>query len=173
MCFPDHCIPNLGIKWNILLPVCFLHCAHTLFLEGRVPVMFSHVCSPAAAALYRAHHVKGRAHSSTLWIQQHKIQERIHGVLASIWSSGSSPMLLWVHQLFHAFSSLLVFILPVSVMGISRRRNCKGSLFRVCEKLKGSLSWCRGHIWDIPASCTAAPVLGVANNQKNHHWFFF
>lgn len=75
------------------------------------------------------------------------------------------------------FSSLLIFILPLLVMGTSCRRNCKCSAFLVCEKLNDSLPQCHGHIWDTPGtntgSCTTVHVLGAANNQKNSYWFLF
>lgn len=150
------CIPNLRIIRNILLWVCFLRCAHTVFLEGRVPVVFPHVGAPAAAALCSVHRDKGRARTSTLWTPsaENPGEDPWLPAVHSVWSSGSSPILLWVHQLFHAFSSLLIFVLPVLVRGNSWGRNCKCSPFLVCEKLNGSLPWCHGHIWDIPGTNT-------------------
>lgn len=104
-----------------LLPALCTHCVS----GGKGSCHVFHVCSPAAAALHRAGHTPARSES----FRRRGSKECWLLSLHSIWNSGLSPMLLWVHQLFHAFSSLLVFILPVSVMGISCRRNCNVHCF--------------------------------------------
>lgn len=152
-------------------------CTHCFWREGLLPC-FPWMLSSSSSSLQCTPRQGQGTH-------QHSLNPSAQTPGEDPWSAGPSnalylklriqPHTAMSPPIFHAFSSLLVFILPVLVVGTSCRRNCKCSPFLVCES--GSLPWCHRDIWDIPGTdtgcCTAVHFLGVANSQKNPYWFLF